>query len=158
MGDIEFLDVDFERGKCIIVPANLYGCPISSTDKPEMPEILSAILDTGASSTHISKKVLLEIGYSEKDFFVDTKTSLSVTGQYTAMMCKVRRIGFCGLTINNFDVKVWEPPANYHVTGIIGMNLLRHYNIHINSDSQRATINHSNATVATLKNTQKGRA
>ena len=51
-----------------------------------------------------------------------------------------------GLSFNNFEVKVWEPPNGYHVHGIIGMDLLRFFNIFINMDEQIASIECSKAT------------
>ena len=146
--DIEFMEKSFERGRCIYVPATLQH---HTKTKAGSAYDLFAILDTGATTTHISKHLLFDMGYSEKDFTQDTKTSLSVTGEYKATLCKVRRFIFCGLSLTNLTVKVWELPKGHHVDGIIGMDLIRHYNLHINSDTQKVTIHRSHATNKALQ-------
>ena len=148
MLDIELLEMSFERGKCIVLPITIFSCSKSDINRAYS---INAILDTGATSTHVSKKILLEMGYDEKDFRQDTKISLSVTGRYSAMVCRLQKFAFCGLTINDFDVKVWEPPDSYHADGIIGMNVIRYYNLHINSDTQKVTVNRSEATNSALR-------
>ena len=148
--DIEFMEMPFERGRCIVLPATLYPCEKS---RVKSTQDLYTILDTGATSTHISRAFLLRMGYTEKDFTQDTKTSLSVTDQYHATLCKVQRLVFCGLTLSNLTVKVWNPPFGHHVDGIIGMNIIRHYNLHINSDTQKVTIHRSHATNKALQKT-----
>ena len=131
----------FTKGKVIVFEGKLY--PENMTLEPRT---LWFALDTGATSTHISKALLNSTGYSDSIFSDDTKESLSVTGPYTAKLCCVRRLGFLGMSLKNLSVKVWDPPGMHHVHGIAGMDLLRFFNIYINMDRQIATFELSEAT------------
>jgi predicted aspartyl protease len=144
----EFIDVEFVKGRCIIVSAKLHS--FDTTVVNAFHE-LNFILDTGATSTHISKASLHYMGYTSSMFTQDTQESFSITGKYTARLCKVRRLDFCGLALRNRTVKVWEPPSNHHVKGVIGMDILRHFNITIDMDTQRAIIERSQAAEAILR-------
>jgi len=75
----------------------------------------------------------------------------TIPSKFNAILCKVRRFSFCGLALTNLPIKVWDPPEGHHVDGVIGMDIIRHFNLHINSDTQKVTINWSHATNKALK-------
>ena len=144
----DFMDFGFQNGSCIAVPAIVYP---HITKNRNTSRSIYLILDTGATSVHISKKLLNSLGYNSTTFEKDTKPSFAVTGKYYATLCKVHRLVFCGINFTNHNVKVWNPPTGHHADGIIGMNLLRYFNISINVDTQRVVIEHSQATKAKLR-------
>ena len=150
MMQFDLVDIDFTRGNCIVVPAILYPC--SKNKNSKFNQITYLILDTGATSVHISKRQLYKLGYNDTMFTKDTKPSFAVTGKYYATLCKTERLDFCGLNFRNHNVKVWNPPAGHHTDGIIGMNILRYFNISINADTQKVIIERSQqATNAKLR-------
>lgn len=138
----DLLDVNFKRGRCIVAPAIL-----RSHEDNNFGRSFDFILDTGASSAHISKTVLYQMGYNDAMFTKDKKESFAVIGKYFATLCKVQRLDFCGINFRNHNVKVWNPPAGHHIDGIIGMNILRYFNIYINSDAQRVVIERSQTII-----------
>ena len=142
----EFLDIRFKKGSSIVVPSIL----LPYADKG-FGRMVKLILDTGATSTHISKAVLHQMGYSDTMFTRDDKESFAVIGKYFATLCKVQRLDFCGLNFRNHIVKVWNPPPKHHADGIIGMNILRYFNVSINTDTQKVTIERSQATGAIIR-------
>lgn len=144
----DFLDVNFTKGRCITVRATLYSH--ESGDIADY-EIADFVLDTGATSVHISKSLLAQLGYDEKLFYRDKNKSYSVTGEYNALLCKVKQFSFCGVKFRNRVVKVWNPPDGHHVDGIIGMDILSYFNLAINMDTQKATIERSQATNTKLR-------
>jgi len=142
----DLLDINFKKGKCIIVSAFL--SPYGSND---IIRRFNLILDTGASSTHISKEFLYRMEYDNTMFTKDKKESFAVIGRYHATLCKVSQINFCGVNFRNRTVKVWNPPTGHHVDGIIGMDILSYFNININMDTQKAYIEQSQSTKALLR-------
>ena len=151
--NFDFIDLSFAKGSCIYVPAELHPC----TAGDKVAAYVRLILDTGATSTHFSKKILVQMGYSDAMFVKDSTQSFSITGKYTAMLCKVRQLAFCGLNFRNHNVKVWETPAGHHVSGIIGMDILRYFNFSVNMDTQRISIERSQDTETFLRQSAKRR-
>ena len=139
----ELVEIPFKKGLVIVIPVWLY--PHNSISKPKL---FKAILDTGATSTHISEAFLNQMGYSSAKFTKDQSPSLSINGQYYADLCKAQQLNFCGVNFNKFTVKVWNPPTKHHVEGVIGMDLLSYFNISINMDTQKVIIKRSQSTNA----------
>ena len=82
----ELLEAALKKGKSIIVPAILYSHEDSSVGTT-----FDFILDTGATSTHISRAVLYQMGYKNTMFAKDSKESFAVIGKYFATLCKVQK-------------------------------------------------------------------
>ena len=141
----ELLDISFKKGSGIAVPATLRPYANKGFSRE-----VKLILDTGASSAHISTEILNQMGYNDTMFTKDKNVSFAVIGKYHATLCKVEGLDFCGIKFNNHTVKVWNPPKDHHADGIIGMSLLKYFNISINVDTQRAVIKQSQATIAML--------
>ena len=145
MSGHELLSMGFNRGEVILSQALLHAY---DKDSSEPFALLKMVLDTGATSTHISKRVLGLVGYGDSMFKLDAKESFAVVGKYTAQTCEIKRLEALGISFGKRTVKVWEPPAGYHIDGIVGMDLIRYFNIEINMDVQKAYINPSQATKA----------
>ena len=146
----DLLEISFKNGCCIFVPAYLRPYDGNGPDRR-----FELFLDTGASSTHISKELLCRMGYNDSMFTKDKKESFAVIGKYRANLCRIKQFNFCGVSFHNHTVKVWDPPAKHHADGIIGMNILRYFNITINVDIQRVNIEQSQATKAILLQSRK---
>jgi|GEM_PF-4132418 len=131
------LDIQFQPGSAIIAAVLVYSA--DGTHK----RYLDFIIDTGGTSMMISKYALAKLGYTL--FNKSTTQSLGAGGAFFANICTLTHFHFCGLSFKNYPVKVWNAPQNHHVVGTMGMDILRHFNIHINTDTCITTITRNNA-------------
>jgi len=136
--EIELVNIKFQANGVIIAPTLVYFAD------GQRKQYLDLVIDTGGTSMLISKHALAQMGYT--GFEKSTVKSLGASGTFYANICPLSKFNFCGLSFNNYPVKVWNAPQNHHVAGTIGMDILRHFNMSINTDTYLATIEVNNLT------------
>lgn len=93
-------------------------------------------LDTGAVLTIIPIETALAIGYDP------TKATrrielVTASGVELAPQLSVRAIRRLGQTVKALDIVCHDLPAASPVKGLLGLNFLRHFNVHLNFLRQR---------------------
>jgi len=136
----ELLDLNIKIGQPFMAIMRIFRHDTPSKDRSEF-EQARFVVDTGASTTHISRKLLSDLGYT--DFSKDTTKSKNTTQVYYADVCHVRKISFGGLSIGNHKVKIFEKDEGSQIDGLIGMDILKYFNINIDHDAMKATFKHS---------------
>ena len=81
-------------------------------------------LDTGASSTFISKEILITIGY-DPDSLLKTVNFTTGSGVESAARVTVERVEALGQERLNFAVIAHTLPASASIDGVLGLDFLR---------------------------------
>lgn len=82
------------------------------------------IVDTGAFMTIIRTPRIDAMGYSAREDAIAPFKTSSVIGKEEGYRLKVRSFSVFGKTFKNFEVAALDLPPQYHIDGLIGMNLL----------------------------------
>ena len=93
-------------------------------------QVLPVALDTGASTTTIPTKVLIDLGYDLSNP-KDVKQIITGSGIISAPIITVRQLTAIGETIENIDVLGHDLPENLSVRGVLGLNFLEHFDFSI---------------------------
>ena len=88
-------------------------------------------LDTGAILTMIPIETALAIGYDPANAKRRTEM-ITVSGVEYAPQLIVRAVRVLGQTVGTLDVVCHDLPAQSPVKGLLGLNVLRHFNVHLN--------------------------
>jgi predicted aspartyl protease len=92
------------------------------------------VVDTAASKTTLVPRVVEKIGYSAVDAFGRTSVR-SVIGHEAGYLVRIAEMDLLRVRVKNLPVMVC-PLAYDDIDGLIGMNFLRHFNIHISNARQ----------------------
>ena len=97
---------------------------------PRTSRTITTALDTGAILTVIPTETALAIGY---DPAAVTKRVEMVTasGIELAPKVTVRAVRCLGQTVRNLEVVCHDLPAQSPVKGLLGLNFLRQFNVHL---------------------------
>ena len=85
---------------------------------------VNLLLDTGASFTIISRKILIDLNYNLTE---TVKKQRIITGKGTTSPLPIISISWfncAGKIINNFEILGYDIPKSLKVDGILGMNFL----------------------------------
>ena len=98
---------------------------------PRTSRTITMALDTGAVLTVIPIETALAIGYDP------TKTArrvelVTASGVELAPQLTVRTARCLGETVSGLDVVCHDLPAQSPVKGLLGLNFLRQFNVHLN--------------------------
>ncbi len=96
----------------------------------EIARIVTLILDTGSSFTHLPWRVLQAIGYDPGTSKERVKV-VTPSGVEIPPKVKVKRIRALGKLIEDIDVLCHDLPPEAKVDGLLGLNFLRNFNISI---------------------------
>jgi len=112
----------------ITVHARLYG--------PRVCRLIRLGLDTGASSTVISSRLILELGYDLKNSrsHADLTTA---TGGIAAPLITLRQFHCLGKKIPRFRVACHDLPSELMIEGLLGLDFLRRYDVLLRFKSRR---------------------
>lgn len=98
---------------------------------PRTQRTILTALDTGAISTIIPIETALAIGYdpskAKKRIELVTASGIEIAPQLT-----IQRVTSLGQTIRNLEVVCHDLPAQSPVKGLLGLNFLRNFNVHLN--------------------------
>lgn len=98
---------------------------------PRTSRTITMALDSGAILTVIPIETALAIGY---DPAKTTKRveMITVSGVELAPQLTVRAARCLGKAVRDLDVVCHDLPAQSPVKGLLGLNFLRHFNVHLN--------------------------
>lgn len=103
---------------------------------PRTSRLITMALDTGAVQTVIPVETALAIGYdpvkTRRRIEVVTASGVGLVPQLT-----VQAVRYLGHTVQNVEVICHDLPAQSPVKGLLGLNFLRHFNVHLNFLSNR---------------------
>jgi clan AA aspartic protease (TIGR02281 family) len=98
------------------------------------------LLDTGASTSALSRRVFIKLADSDKEF-VGRFTVQTAGGDIEAPLYKLTAITIGSITINNVSVIVL-PNENFKGSfqGLLGMNVLRNFDFRFDKQKQKMTL------------------
>lgn len=111
--------IDFEPQSPLII----FHCKIEHT----RTAVVKLALDTGATMTIVSHKVLEKIGADLAN--AESTTFGNATGAHSATYTIVKSVGIQDAIVNNLEVVAYTLPEDYGIDGVIGLNFLRHFRI-----------------------------
>jgi aspartyl protease family protein len=91
---------------------------------------VTLVLDTGASFTHLPWRVVEAVGYDP----ATTRKRINIvtgSGVETAPKLKVKRLRALGVEMENIEIVCHDLPPEARVDGLLGLNFLRNFDIHI---------------------------
>lgn len=106
----------------VVVKARIVG--------PRRPTKTFLILDTGAATTLIDPDILLAAGY-EPGKPIRRQAMTTASGYAYAPVLVIRKIEILGLSVKNIEVVAHSLPPNIPFRGLLGMNFLRQFNVHL---------------------------
>jgi aspartyl protease family protein len=109
------------KGSSIVLRAVVEG---------EIARVVSLILDTGFSFTHLPWRVLQAIGYDPGISREKVKV-VTPSGVEFPPKVKVKRIRALGKSVKDVDVLCHDLPPEAKVDGLLSLNFLRNFNIAI---------------------------
>jgi predicted aspartyl protease len=108
--------------KVVVIPIRIAG--------PKSERYVRVILDTGATYTMICPEVLDETGYdlSQPIGEIDITTASSVE---KAPFFKISKIEVLGFQLEDVEVASHRLPKRVPADGLLGLNVLKHFNVHL---------------------------
>ena len=123
--------LDLATTPVILVTATLVG-PITSHN-------IQLILDTGASYTMISPEILIRIGCDPSQTLYKKPITTASGVEYVPFLI-VSSLKVWGVERKNVEVCAHSLPPNIPARGLLGLNFLRHFNVHLNFLDRNITI------------------
>lgn len=102
----------------------------------EIFESINLVVDTGAGLTIVDTSIIDYLGYSARDAF-DTPTLDGAGGISNGYVIKLRRFRCLGFELDDFTVACHDMNTRLGVTGLLGMNFLRHFRMDVDYNSGR---------------------
>jgi predicted aspartyl protease len=96
------------------------------------------VLDTGAAATMLVPEVIERIGYTRRDSFKKAKLHTAV-GEENGYWIRVAELTVLGVTTPDFALAVF-PLGHQDIDGLVGMNLLRHFNVEVRPAERRILV------------------
>ena len=119
------------RSQVILIPAVIIG--------PKSAHTINLIFDTGATFTLISPEILLRIG-ADPAKAENKRAITTASGIEFVPFLKIPLIKTLGVERNNIEVCAHSLPSNLPARGLLGLNFLRHFNVHLNFLEKRMKI------------------
>lgn len=112
------------RANAIVVPAMVTGLG------DILPKGLHLVFDSGASLTTLPWEFLISLGYDPE---ASRRRRRVVTGSSVeyAPIVEVRALSAFNETVEDLEVLCHDLPEAAQVDGLLGMNFLRHFDVHI---------------------------
>lgn len=108
--------------KIIILPIRIAG--------PASERYVRVILDTGATYSMISPDVLDEVGYDLAKPFRE-KSITTASSIEKAPFYIISRIDVLGFETRQVEVASHRLPERVPADGLLGLNILKHFNLHV---------------------------
>ncbi|MHC4201041.1 MAG: retropepsin-like aspartic protease [Planctomycetota bacterium] len=118
----------FRRGRIIVLPVHL-------RHKDEVSRKMA--LDTGARVTIIRPEIAEKIGIELRD--EPAARLVGVAGSAPVREGTIDAVSVLGHTVRGLKVACQELDADLGFDGIIGLDLIQHFNITIDNDAERIT-------------------
>lgn len=97
-------------------------------------ESINLVVDTGAGLTIVDTSIIDYLGYSARDAF-DTSTLDGAGGLSRGYVIKLRKFRCLGFELDDFTVACHDMNTRLGVTGLLGMNFLRHFRMDVDYSS-----------------------
>jgi clan AA aspartic protease (TIGR02281 family) len=91
------------------------------------PKVIKLLVDTGASYTLLSAKVLLSLGYT-LDNSTQRITVIAAGGNLQAPLLQLAWFNCLGQSIQDCPVLAWNLPSGVTASGLLGMDFLTRIN------------------------------
>lgn len=112
----------------IILPVQLTG--------PRGGKTVDMILDTGASITTVSHEVALAIGCDPASAARRVEIMTASSMEVTPLIC-IPTVTVLGRSSKDVEAVCHDLPAVSSVVGLLGLNFLKHFDLHLNFRSSR---------------------
>jgi predicted aspartyl protease len=103
---------------------------LRATVKHRLSHYATLVLDLGASYTQLPRRVIEAIGCR-----IPKKTKrvrvVTAGGVKRAPLVQIRQLTALNCTVRNLDVLCLDLPPEAKVDGLLGLNFLRHFNLHL---------------------------
>lgn len=110
------------KGQLILIPVTVIG--------PRKPHAARMILDTGASYTMVDPDILVDVGYDLAQA-PESRPITTASGTEYCSFIKIKALTALGYTMKGVEICVHSLPPNLPVRGLLGLNFLRHFNLHL---------------------------
>lgn len=103
---------------------------LRATVKHRIPYQVTLVLDLGASCTQLPRRVVEAIGcrIPKKPKRVRVVTA---GGVKRAPLVRIKQLTALGCTVNDLEVLCLDLPPEAKVDGLLGLNFLRNFNLHL---------------------------
>jgi clan AA aspartic protease (TIGR02281 family) len=95
------------------------------------------LIDTGASITTITKTYYQSIKRSAIMSYMKEQKFLTANGEITGEIYRLKRLIIGEYTLENIDIAVLDYPSGQHVSGLLGMNVLRNFQFEIDQQNSQ---------------------
>src|SRR3989338_121255 len=115
--------LNLARDHVIILTATLIG--------PERSHAIQLILDTGATYTMVSPEILVRIG-CDPSRYLEKSAITTASGIEYVPFITIPTVRALGSDQHEVKVVAHGLPPNIPARGLLGLNFLRHFNVHLN--------------------------
>ncbi len=98
---------------------------------PRNAHNIRLILDTGASFTLISPEILVRVGL-DPVAVLNKRPITTASGIEYVPFLKIPTLQLLGVERHDVEVCAHSLPSNLPARGLLGLNFLRHFNLHLN--------------------------
>lgn len=110
---------------------------------PLRSHVTRMILDTGATYTMVAPEILIDIG-NDPAVSKARRAITTASGTEYVSFVNVPLIKTLGVEQKNIEVCAHGLPPNLPARGLLGLNFLRHFNVHLNFLSGKMEITSNN--------------
>jgi clan AA aspartic protease (TIGR02281 family) len=118
----------FRRGRLIIPPVRIRH------DGYDFAPILA--LDTGAQTSVVTPELARAVGI-DLDRMENAKKLYGVAGSGWAKRIILEQIDVANIPVRNVEALVYVLPPNFQLDGIIGLNVLQHFNFTVHHETEK---------------------
>lgn len=119
------------KGGLFLIPAFF---PVKNENRFEE---IHLVFDTGAALTILDPIITDSLGYSARADALHRSTLDGAAGKSVGYVMKVPMVRCFGFVLNDFEVACHDMNAKLGVSGILGMNFLRHFRIDVDFNTGR---------------------
>lgn len=116
--------------KLIHIPGKIVG--------PNASRNIRFVFDPGAYRTIISKDLMESIGYNADSKLHKVSTS-SVVGKETGYTVLAKQLTILSFTFSEIEVACFGLPDQYEIDGLIGLDILEHFEVTLNHNKREIT-------------------
>ncbi len=116
--------VTFDPSVSIVV----VDCLLEATDGTSFL-VIPVVLDTGASFTVVATDILVHLGYDPANPLFTRQRIVTGSGIEYAPRLTLRSVTAIGQKVANLEVLGHDLPAESGISGLLGLNFLRHFRL-----------------------------
>lgn len=116
--------------KLIHIPGTISG--------PTASRNIRFVFDPGAYRTIISKELMESIGYSS-NLKINKVSTSSIVGTETGYTTVANKLTILSFAFSNIEVACFGLPDQYEIDGLIGLDILEHFEVTLNHRKREIT-------------------